>query len=189
MERVYFAIGDELEHISKFKNTKNNVHTIQASENISKPHRDKKQKEKPIEFDFHSLNSTLNDLTARRIDVDQKKHKYFQTRLFKPDLPHRCQNRIKTYALKCKHCFYCGSEEHLQTGCLERLQDRKAKKKKLEEVASFGNEATSFVNSDSRCCLFCLKTRNEVEMFYCCRKCKSGIYCSKNCQRKYFKSH
>ena len=44
-----FATADELEHISKFKNKQICVH----SEDISKPHRDKKQNQKPIEFDFH----------------------------------------------------------------------------------------------------------------------------------------
>ena len=38
-------------------------------------------------------------------------------------------------------------------------------------------------------CLFCSKTRDEVERFYSCSKCKSGTYCSKNCQRKHFKRH
>ena len=102
----------------------------------------------------------------------RSKNKYFQTRLYKPDLPLRCQNCVNTDSLKCKHCFYCGLAEHLQTGCLKRLQDRKTKKEKLEEVASLGNEAANFVNSDSRCCLFCLKTGNEVERFYSCSKCK-----------------
>ena len=101
--------------------------SVEVSEDISKPHRDKKQNEKPIEFDLHSLNSPLDDLTAWRLDVDQKT-KYFQTQLFKPDLPRRCQNIVKTCTLKYKRCFYCGSEEHLQTGCLKRLQDRKKKK-------------------------------------------------------------
>ena len=60
------------------KEKKSSAHTIEAPEDISKPHRDKKQKEKPTDFDLHSLNSTLDDLTAWRIDVDQK-NKYFQT--------------------------------------------------------------------------------------------------------------
>ena len=95
---------------------------------------------------------------------------------------------VKTCTLKYKRCFYCGSEEHLQTCCLKRLQDRKTKKQ-LEEVASLENEATSFINNDSGCCLFRLKTGNEVEMFYSCSKCKSRTYYSKNCQRKHFKSN
>ena len=33
--------ADELEHISRFKNKQTNVHTIEGSEDISKPHRDK----------------------------------------------------------------------------------------------------------------------------------------------------
>lgn len=67
--------------------------------------------------------------------------------------------------------FYCGLAEHLQADCLKRLQDRKMKKKKQqqqEEVVSIRNVATNFVNSDSCCCLFCLKTGNGIEGFYRC---------------------
>ena len=164
LESLDFATADEFEHVSKFKNEQINVHTIKASEDISTPLGNKKQNQKPIEFDFHSLKSTLDDLIAWRINVDQKNN-HFQTRLSKPDILRRCQNCVKTDALKCKHCFYCSSAEHLQTGCLKRLQGRQTKNK-LKEVASLENEATNFINSDSRCCLFCLKTGNEAERFY-----------------------
>ena len=127
LESLDFGTADDFEHISKFKNKQINTHAIGASEDFSKPHRYKKQNQKPIEFDFHSLQSTLDDLTAWQIDVDQK-NKYFQTRLSKPDRPHICQNGVKTDALKCKHCFYCGSAEHFQTGCLKKLQNKKGKK-------------------------------------------------------------
>ena len=70
----------------------------------------------------------LDDLTAWQINTD-KKYKYFQTQLPKPDLHRRCRICIKTDALRCKHCFYCASAKHLQTGCLKRLQDRKTKQK------------------------------------------------------------
>ena len=72
LENLGFATADELEHISKFKNKQINVHTIEASDDMSKLHRDKKQNQKAIEFDFHSLKSMLDDLTEWRIDVDQK---------------------------------------------------------------------------------------------------------------------
>ena len=39
-----FATADELEHISKFKNKELSVHTIEASEDISKPHNKTKTK-------------------------------------------------------------------------------------------------------------------------------------------------
>ena len=42
------------------------------------------------------------------------------------------------------------------------------KKKKQEQVVSLRNVATNFVNSDSCCCLFCLKTGNEIAGFYRC---------------------
>ena len=64
--------------------------------------------------------------------------------------------------------FYCGLAEHLEADCLKRLQDRKMKKKKQEQVVSLRNVATNFVNSDSCCCLFCLKTGNEIAGFYRC---------------------
>ena len=72
MESLDSATADELEHISNFKNKQINVHTTEASVDITKPHRDKKQNQKPIEFDLHSLKSTLDELTTWRIDVDQK---------------------------------------------------------------------------------------------------------------------
>ena len=79
MQSVDFDTADELEHISKFKKKKkSSAQAIEAPEDIRKPHRDKKQKEKPTDFDLYSLNSTLDDLTAWQIDVDQK-NKYFQT--------------------------------------------------------------------------------------------------------------
>ena len=64
LESLDFDALDELENISKFKNKQSSLHAIEDSENISKPQRDTKQNQKPIEFDFHSLKSTLDDLIA-----------------------------------------------------------------------------------------------------------------------------
>ena len=69
----------------------------------------------------------LDDLTALQMNVDQI-NKYIQTGLCKHNLPCGCKNCVQTGALKCKYCFYWGSAEHLQIGCLKRLQDRKTKK-------------------------------------------------------------
>ena len=93
--------------------------SVEVSEDITKPHRDKKQNQKPNEFDSHSLKSMPYDLTTLGINLI-KKDTFFQTQLSKLDLPGRCQNCIRTGALKCKHYFHCGLAEHLQTGCLKR---------------------------------------------------------------------
>ena len=53
LKNLDFATADELEHISRFKNKQINVHTIEGSEDISKPHRDKKQNKNQL-----SLTST-----------------------------------------------------------------------------------------------------------------------------------
>lgn len=43
LESLDFATADDLEYITRFKNKQINVHTIEASEDINKPYRDKKQ--------------------------------------------------------------------------------------------------------------------------------------------------
>lgn len=94
MESLDFATADDFEYITRFKNKQINVHTIEASEDISKPFRDKKQNQKPIEFEFHSLKSMLDDLTAWQIDINQKS-KYFQIIETRPplELSKLCKSR------------------------------------------------------------------------------------------------
>ena len=48
---------------------------------------------------------------------------------------------------------------------------------------------TKNVNKVSRCCLHCRKTPEILLFLYKCSKCKSGICCSKACQKKDIQNH
>ena len=71
-----------------------------------------------------------------------------------------------------------------------RAQERELPK--LEEVvperqgATSTSEPQNFINSVHKKCLCCCK--EEVEMFRC-SSCHSGVYCSKECQKKGWSDH
>ena len=62
--------------------------------------------------------TTLVELMQQQRSTPTQKPE--QARQNKRDRPFGCPNCVKDNRTDCKHCFYCGSEDHRLAGCLKR---------------------------------------------------------------------
>lgn len=124
LEHLSVAMSDEHEHSEKVYKRRTDVSKIESSE-------EKQTKTEKID------NKLLTELQSLKVSLDEIskwKDNYVRDSSRSPNhnnkqnLPRRCSECLKNKTPKCDHCYFCGSDEHFQTGCKKRLNSLKNKK-------------------------------------------------------------
>ena len=114
LERLNSAVTDENEKQQKFLNVEKkpevkNINVDEIGENAKK-----EKKMNPLCSEVEALRVTVNELV-------ESHNRQYRSRVSKPKL---CKNCIDKNAKTCNHCFFCGSSEHLQIGCLKKRNQK-----------------------------------------------------------------
>ena len=121
LEHLSLAMSDEHEHSEKFYKRRTDISKLESSE-------EKQIKSEKID------NKLLTELQSLKVSLDeiskwQDNYVRDSSRLprqnNKQNLPRRCSECLKNKNQKCDHCYFCGSDEHFQTGCKKRLNSLK----------------------------------------------------------------
>ena len=71
------------------------------------------------------MNPLCSEVEALRVtvtEIDESRNKQYRSRSPKPKMCKTCTDKN---AKSCTYCFFCGSSEHLQIGCLKKRNKNK----------------------------------------------------------------
>ena len=134
LARLQLAMQDETERQEKFAAA---TKKTQVNAVLEKSSDDEQKKKFVLSAEIDAIKAQLNEVTefvrhnihsSSQQNGKGKSQRGSNGRTGRGKQPSRCESCEKDKVDVCEHCFYCGSEEHMQAGCKVRFNDRKKSK-------------------------------------------------------------